>query len=74
MLAIRHFSRSIKNYSHCIGANLFVITIDRHFEQEQQENQQKLQQNIMQKLDKGRGYFWQFGSVGIRCSVRDLAQ
>ena len=35
--------------SHCIGASHVRDNVDRHFsEQEQQENQQKLQQNIAQ--------------------------
>ena len=44
-------SQSIKN-SHCIGASHVRDNVDRHFsEQEQQENQQKLQQNIAQTVD-----------------------
>ena len=60
--------------SHCIGASHVRDNVDRHFsEQEQQENQQKLQQNIAQPWTKDVNTSDNLARVGIRCSVRDLA-
>ena len=60
--------------SHCIGASHVRDNVDRHFsEQEQQENQQKLQQNIAQPWTQDVDTSGNLARVGIRCSVRDLA-
>ena len=60
--------------SHCIGASHVRDNVDRHFsEQEQQENQQKLQQNIAQPWTQDVNTSDNLARVGIRCSVRDLA-
>ena len=60
--------------SHCIGASHVRDNVDRHFsEQEQQENQQKLQQNIAQLWTQDVDTSGNLARVGIRCSVRDLA-
>ena len=60
--------------SHCIGASHVRDNVDRHFsEQEQQENQQKLQQNIAQPWTQDVDTLDNLARVGIRCSVRDLA-
>ncbi|TMQ42419.1 FAD-dependent cmnm(5)s(2)U34 oxidoreductase, partial [Haemophilus influenzae biotype aegyptius] len=60
--------------SHCIGASHVRDNVDRHFsEQEQQENQQKLQQNIAQPWTQDVDTSDNLARVGIRCSVRDLA-
>ena len=63
MMWLSYSSRSIKT-SHCIGASYVRDNIDRHFsEQEQQENQ-KNPAKYHAELDKGRGYFWKFSSSG----------
>ena len=60
--------------SHCIGASHVRDNVDRHFnEQEQQENQQKLQQNIAQPWTQDVDTSGNLARIGIRCSVRDLA-
>ncbi|OOF50923.1 bifunctional tRNA (5-methylaminomethyl-2-thiouridine)(34)-methyltransferase MnmD/FAD-dependent 5-carboxymethylaminomethyl-2-thiouridine(34) oxidoreductase MnmC [Rodentibacter genomosp. 1] len=60
--------------SHCIGASHIRDNTDRTFsEQEQQENQQKLQQNIAQSWTQEVDTSSNLARVGIRCSVRDLA-
>lgn len=59
--------------SHCIGASHVRDNATRHFsEQEQQENQQKLQQNIPQSWTKDVDTSGNLARVGVRCSVRDL--
>ena len=56
MMVISPQPIKLKN-SHCIGASHVRDNVDRHFsEQEQQENQQKLQQNIAQAWTQDVGY------------------
>ena len=60
--------------SHCIGASHVRDNVDRHFsKQEQQENQQKIQQNIAQPWTQDVDTSGNLARIGIRCSVRHLA-
>ncbi|WP_018356668.1 bifunctional tRNA (5-methylaminomethyl-2-thiouridine)(34)-methyltransferase MnmD/FAD-dependent 5-carboxymethylaminomethyl-2-thiouridine(34) oxidoreductase MnmC [Rodentibacter pneumotropicus] len=60
--------------SHCIGASHIRDNTNRTFsEQEQQENQQKLQQNIAQSWTQDVDTSGNLARTAIRCSVRDLA-
>ncbi|TGZ98394.1 bifunctional tRNA (5-methylaminomethyl-2-thiouridine)(34)-methyltransferase MnmD/FAD-dependent 5-carboxymethylaminomethyl-2-thiouridine(34) oxidoreductase MnmC [Rodentibacter pneumotropicus] len=60
--------------SHCIGASHLRDNTNRTFsEQEQQENQQKLQQNIAQSWTQDVDTSGNLARTAIRCSVRDLA-
>ena len=59
--------------SHCIGASHVRDNATREFSlTEQQENQQKIQQNIPEEWTKEVDTSGNFARVGVRCSVRDL--
>ena len=59
--------------SHCIGASHVRDNATREFSQtEQQENQQKIQQNILKEWTKEVDTSGNFARIGVRCSVRDL--
>ena len=59
--------------SHCIGASHVRDNATREFSlTEQQENQQKIQQNIPEEWTKEVDTSGNLARVGIRCSVRDL--
>lgn len=60
--------------SHCIGASHVRDSADRTFsEAEQQENRQKLQQNIAQSWTQEVDISANLARIGVRCAVRDLA-
>ena len=59
--------------SHCIGASHVRDNATREFSlTEQQENQQKIQQNIPEEWTKEVDTSGNIARVGVRCSVRDL--
>lgn len=59
--------------SHCIGASHVRDNATREFSlTEQQENQQKIQQNIPEEWTKEVDTSGNLARVGVRCSVRDL--
>ena len=59
--------------SHCIGASHVRDNATREFSlTEQQENQQKIQQNIPEEWTKEVDTSGNLARIGIRCSVRDL--
>lgn len=59
--------------SHCIGASHVRDNATREFSlSEQQENQQKIQQNIPEEWTKEVDTSGNLARVGVRCSVRDL--
>lgn len=60
--------------SHCIGASHVRDNATREFSlTEQQENQQKIQQNISEDWTKEVDTSGNLARIGVRCSVRDLA-
>ena len=59
--------------SHCIGASHVRDNATREFSlTEQQENQQKIQQNIPEDWTKEVDTSSNLARIGVRCSVRDL--
>ena len=59
--------------SHCIGASHVRDNATREFSLiEQQENQQKIQQNIPEDWTKEVDTSGNLARIGVRCSVRDL--
>ena len=59
--------------SHCIGASHVRDNATREFSlTEQQENQQKIQQNIPEDWTKEVDTSGNLARVGVRCSIRDL--
>ena len=59
--------------SHCIGASHVRDNATREFSlTEQQENQQKIQQNISEDWTKEVDTSGNLARIGVRCSVRDL--
>lgn len=59
--------------SHCIGASHVRDNSTREFSlTEQQENQQKIQQNIPEEWTKEVDTSGNLARIGVRCSVRDL--
>ena len=59
--------------SHCIGASHVRDNTTREFSlTEQQENQQKIQQNIPEDWTKEVDTSGNLARIGVRCSVRDL--
>lgn len=59
--------------SHCIGASHVRDNATREFNlTEQQENQQKIQQNIPEDWTKEVDTSGNLARIGVRCSVRDL--
>ena len=59
--------------SHCIGASHVRDNETREFSlTEQQENQQKIQQNIPEEWTKEVDTSGNLARIGVRCSVRDL--
>ena len=59
--------------SHCIGASHVRDNATREFSlTEQQENQQKIQQNIPEYWTKEVDTSGNIARIGVRCSVRDL--
>ena len=59
--------------SHCIGASHVRDNATREFNlTEQQENQQKIQQNIPEEWTKEVDTSGNLARIGVRCSVRDL--
>ena len=59
--------------SHCIGASHVRDNATREFSlTEQQENQQKIQQNIPEEWTKEVDTSGNLARIGVRCSVRDL--
>ena len=59
--------------SHCIGASHVRDNATREFSlTEQQENQQKIQQNIPEDWTKEVDTSGNIARIGVRCSVRDL--
>ena len=59
--------------SHCIGASHVRDNATREFSlAEQQENQQKIQQNIPEDWTKEVDTSSNLARIGVRCSVRDL--
>ena len=59
--------------SHCIGASHVRDNATREFSlAEQQENQQKIQQNIPEDWTKEVDTSGNLARIGVRCSVRDL--
>ncbi len=59
--------------SHCIGASHVRDNATREFSlAEQQENQQKIQQNILEDWTKEVDTSGNLARIGVRCSVRDL--
>ena len=59
--------------SHCIGASHVRDNATREFSlSEQQENQQKIQQNIPEDWTKEVDTSGNLARIGVRCSVRDL--
>lgn len=59
--------------SHCIGASHVRDNTTREFSlTEQQENQQKIQQNIPEEWTKEVDTSGNLARIGVRCSVRDL--
>ena len=59
--------------SHCIGASHVRDNATREFcLTEQQENQQKIQQNIPEEWTKEVDTSGNLARIGVRCSVRDL--
>ena len=59
--------------SHCIGASHVRDNATREFSlTEQQENQQKIQQNIPEDWTKEVDTSGNLARIGVRCSVRDL--
>ena len=59
--------------SHCIGASHVRDNATREFSlAEQQENQQKIQQNIPEDWTKEVDKSGNLARIGVRCSVRDL--
>ena len=59
--------------SHCIGASHVRDNATREFSLiEQQENQQKIQQNIPEDWTKEVDTSGNIARIGVRCSVRDL--
>ena len=59
--------------SHCIGASHVRDNATREFSlTEQQENQQKIQQNIPENWTKEVDTSGNLARIGVRCSVRDL--
>ena len=59
--------------SHCIGASQVRDNATREFSlTEQQENQQKIQQNISEDWTKEVDTSGNLARIGVRCSVRDL--
>ena len=59
--------------SHCIGASHVRDNATREFSLiEQQENQQKIQQNIPEEWTKEVDTSGNLARIGVRCSVRDL--
>lgn len=59
--------------SHCIGASHVRDNATREFSlTEQQENQQKIQQNIPEEWTKEVDASGNLARIGVRCSVRDL--
>ena len=59
--------------SHCIGASHVRDNATREFSlTEQQENQQKIQQNIPEEWTKEVDTSGNLALIGVRCSVRDL--
>lgn len=59
--------------SHCIGASHVRDNATREFSlTEQQENQQKIQQNIPEDWTKEVNTSGNLARIGVRCSVRDL--
>ena len=59
--------------SHCIGASHVRDNATREFSlTEQQENQQKIQQNIPEEWTNEVDTSGNLARVGVRCSVRDL--
>lgn len=59
--------------SHCIGASHVRDNATREFSlTEQQENQQKIQQNILKEWTKEVDTSGNLARIGVRCSVRDL--
>lgn len=59
--------------SHCIGASHVRDNATREFSlSEQQENQQKIQQNIPEEWTKEVDTSGNLARIGVRCSVRDL--
>ena len=59
--------------SHCIGASHVRDNVTREFSlTEQQENQQKIQQNIPEEWTKEVDTSGNLARIGVRCSVRDL--
>ena len=59
--------------SHCIGASHVRDNATREFSlTEQQENQQKIQQNILEDWTKEVDTSGNLARIGVRCSVRDL--
>lgn len=59
--------------SHCIGASHVRDNATREFSlTEQQENQQKIQQNIPEEWTKEVDISGNLARIGVRCSVRDL--
>ncbi|MDU3250280.1 MAG: FAD-dependent 5-carboxymethylaminomethyl-2-thiouridine(34) oxidoreductase MnmC, partial [Haemophilus parainfluenzae] len=58
---------------HCIGASHVRDNATREFNlTEQQENQQKIQQNIPEEWTKEVDTSGNLARIGVRCSVRDL--
>ncbi len=58
--------------SHCIGASHVRNDETRHFSlQEQQENQQKIQKNIIESWTKDVDTSDNLARIGVRCTVRD---
>ena len=59
--------------NHCIGASHVRDNATREFSlTEQQENQQKIQQNIREEWTKEVDTSGNLARIGVRCSVRDL--
>ena len=59
--------------THCIGASHVRDNATREFSlTEQQENQQKIQQNIPEEWTKEVDTSGNLARIGVRCSVRDL--
>ena len=59
--------------SHCIGASHVRDNATREFSlAEQQENQQKIQQNVPEGWTKEVDTSGNLARIGVRCSVRDL--
>ncbi|WP_439257280.1 bifunctional tRNA (5-methylaminomethyl-2-thiouridine)(34)-methyltransferase MnmD/FAD-dependent 5-carboxymethylaminomethyl-2-thiouridine(34) oxidoreductase MnmC [Lonepinella sp. BR2271] len=58
--------------SHCIGASHVRDNATRHFSpEEQQQNQQKIQQNIVEDWTKDVDTSSNIARVGVRCAIRD---